>query len=254
MLSDRLTPTRFGRPIRRSVQPRPRQSRQARTAEQDRLAASVFTAQKVTHKSMSLRMKSRWFDPKSEGTSSLGQMMQSVHAAERINRRFIFFRPSQQQVRVWWRLTASTPRHPRSKAIVDPGMDLSRTTRSYFAGFQRQPTVPVSSATLRAAGWQSGPPTLQGLASNRFFGVATDSEDEQVDRRTTIDADTCSDIKSPIGHRNSRRRFRLRWSEGVPPAANPTGHVHDCVPDVSDSPWQAVDASACSVPARQSAS
>ena len=92
---------------------------------------------------------------------------------------------------------------------------------------QTQSAVPASSGALRAAGVAEWPPPIPvRLASNRFFSLATDSEDEQVDRRTTVD---------DIGQRNSRRRLRLRWSECVPPAANPAGDVQECVPDVPDS-------------------
>ena len=64
---------------------------------------------------------------------------------------------------------------------------------------------------------------LRSLGSNRFFSLATDSEDDEVERRTLIDADSCSDTVSLIGRGNSRRRLRLRWSEDVPTVAHTSG-------------------------------
>ena len=69
------------------------------------------------------------------------------------------------------------------------------------------PTQPASAAALRGLG--------RGLESNRFFSLATDSEDEEGERRTTFDEDSCSDTVSLVGRRNPRR-LRLRWSEGSP--------------------------------------
>ena len=73
---------------------------------------------------------------------------------------------------------------------------------------QTQPTEPACACDLR------------GLGCNRFFSLATDSEDDEVERRTSIDADSCSDAVCLIGRRNSRRRLRLRWSEDVPTVAH----------------------------------
>ena len=77
---------------------------------------------------------------------------------------------------------------PASRLDVLPHLETPATQRCSFAG---------------------------GGASNRFFSLATDSEDEEVERRTKIDEDSCSDPVSLIGRRNSRRRLRLSWSECV---------------------------------------
>ena len=62
----------------------------------------------------------------------------------------------------------------------------------------------ATSGVLRAAGvTEFAPPTpVRGLAHNRFFSLAIESEDEQTSRRTTIDEET-SDTVSLIGNRNS---------------------------------------------------
>ena len=100
-------------------------------------------------------------------------------------------------------------------------------------GIQTHVTVPASSAALRPAGVEERVPSPgQRVASNRFFCLATDSEDEQIDQRTLLGEDTCSDTVSLVGQRNSGRRLRLRWSEHTPPV-NATGNVQ--VPDVPDS-------------------
>ena len=94
-----------------------------------------------------------------------------------------------------------------------------------FVGTQTLVTVPASSVALRAAGVEERVSTAgRRVASNRFFFLATDSEDEQIDQRTLMDEDTCSDTVSLVGQRNSGRRLRLRWSEHTPPAVNPTGN------------------------------
>ena len=68
-------------------------------------------------------------------------------------------------------------------------------------------------------------------SNNRFFSLATDSEDEQIDRRILIDEDICSNTASLVQQRNSGRRLR---SEHTPPVVNHTSSVQ-VVPDVPDS-------------------
>ena len=96
--------------------------------------------------------------------------------------------------------------------------------------------MPATSGALRAAGvTEFAPPTpAMGLAHNRFFSLATESEDEQSARRTTIGEET-SDTMSLIGIRNSRRRLRLRWSEHAPSTANVPGNVLAGAPHEPDS-------------------
>ena len=97
-------------------------------------------------------------------------------------------------------------------------------------------TVPATSGALRAAGvTEFAPPTsVRRLAHNRFFSLATESEDEQTARRTTIHEET-SDTMSLIGIRNSRRPLRLRWSEHAPSTANVPGNVLAGAPHEPDS-------------------
>ena len=72
-----------------------------------------------------------------------------------------------------------------------------RCNENEIAGIQSQVTVPASSAVLQMAG--------RRVVSNRFFSLATDSEDEQIDRRILI----------LVQQRNSGRRLRLSWSRTV---------------------------------------
>ena len=90
-----------------------------------------------------------------------------------------------------------------------------------FAGIQSQVTVPASSAALQAAGMDLM--AWRRVASNRFFSLATDSEDERIDQWTVIDEDTCSDTVSLVERRNPRRRLSLQWSQCAPTPINPVG-------------------------------
>ena len=107
--------------------------------------------------------------------------------------------------------------------VLAPGPDLAFTTlrddsdadEEVVERCHTQPTQPASAAALRGLG--------RGFVSNRFFSLATDSEDEEVERRTTLDEDSCSDTVSLIGRRNSRRQLRLRWSECAPIVAHSPG-------------------------------
>ena len=70
-----------------------------------------------------------------------------------------------------------------------PGPDLAFTTlrddsdaeEEVVERCHTQPTQQASAAALRGLG--------RGFESNRFFSLATDSEDEEVERRTTLDED-----------------------------------------------------------------
>ena len=77
-------------------------------------------------------------------------------------------------------------------------------------------TVPATQVSL---GQREKPLFLSSDAidveEHRFFSLATDSEDEEGERRTTFDEDSCSDTVSLVGRRNPRP-LRLRWSEGSP--------------------------------------
>ena len=96
------------------------------------------------------------------------------------------------------RVEAFQPQDVPGDRCIDTVQDNSEHD---VAGIQSQVTVPASSAALQAAGMD-----LMGgrrVASNRFFSLATDSEDEQIDQRTVIDQDTCSDTVNLIEQRNS---------------------------------------------------
>ena len=118
--------------------------------------------------------------------------------------------------------------------VLAPGPDLAFTTLRDDSDADEevercytQPIQPASAAALRSLG--------RGFKSNRFFSLATDSEDEEVERRTTLDEDSCSDTVSLIGRRNSRRRLRLRWSECVSIVAHSPGCEHETRVDTPDS-------------------
>ena len=104
---------------------------------------------------------------------------------------------------------------------------LSEMTDAEEEVVDRCHTQPTQPAALRGLG--------RGFESNRFFSLATDSGDEEVERRTTIDEDSYSDTVSLIGRRNSRRRLRLRWSECVPIVAHSLGCEQETRVDTPDS-------------------
>ena len=116
--------------------------------------------------------------------------------------------------------------------VLAPGPDLAFTTlrddsdadEEVVERCHTQPTQPASATDLRGLG--------RGFESNRFFSLATDSKDEEVERRTTLDEDSCSDIVSLIGR---RRWLRLRWSECVSIVEHSPGCQQETRVDTPDS-------------------
>ena len=116
--------------------------------------------------------------------------------------------------------------------VLAPGPDLAFTTlrddsdadEEVVERCHTQPTQPASATDLRGLG--------RGFESNRFFSLATDSKDEEVERRTMLDENSCSDIVSLIGR---RRWLRLRWSECVSIVAHSPGCQQETRVDTPDS-------------------
>ena len=200
--------------------PGPVQTRQARRAEHDRLTARGQTQVDVSDEEPTIRPnigrhvvartdRAHGARRRGHGTANLSVMEEIADAVTRAE--------------------AFQPQDVPGNRCIETVQDNSEHD---VAGIQSQVTVPASSAALQAAGMDLT--AGRRVASNRFFSLATDSEDEQIDQRTVNDQDTCSDTVSLIEQRNSGRRLRLRWSEHTAPVVNPTGNVQDA-PDVPDS-------------------
>ena len=187
--------------------PGPVQTRQARQTEHDRLTARALTQVEVSS------------DDEPIVRPNIGR-----HVVARTNAAQGARGVTAQQIRVMEVIAETFHTNDRGDRCIDTVQDNSELD---IVRIQSQVTVPASSAALQAAGVEERALPMAGrrVASNRFFSLATDSEDEQVDQRTPIDEDTCSDTESMVEHRNSGRRLQLRWSEHTAPVVNPTGDV-----------------------------
>ena len=113
-------------------------------------------------------------------------------------------------------------------------IETARTIREHdFEGIQTQVHCARSFNCFCDQGWKRGSQFQdRWLHPKDSFFFATDSEDEQIEQRTLLDEDTCSDTVNVVGQRNSGRQLRLRWSKHTPPV-NAASNVQ--VPDVLDS-------------------